>query len=106
MTSIGKKLCDVVIVGGGVMGSSVAYFLKKRMPQLAVTVVERDPTYTECSTGLSVGSYVIFDFKRSYSLKSSHKISKFILQQDQTAVLDSWECGDVIIWSEFLEEYR
>ena len=60
MTST-KKLVDVAIVGGGAMGSSVAYFLKRRMPSLAVTVVERDPTYKECSTGLSVGSYVSFD---------------------------------------------
>ena len=32
---------DVVIVGGGVVGLSVAYFLKTLSPGVRVTVVER-----------------------------------------------------------------
>ena len=92
----------MVIVGGG-DGIECGLFLKKRMPQLAVTV-ERDPTYTECSTGFR---RIVrnFRFQAFVLTQIFNKISKFILQQDQT-VLDSWECGDVIIWSEFLEEYR
>ena len=35
---------DVVVVGGGVMGSSSAYFLASRMPNKSVCVVERDFT--------------------------------------------------------------
>lgn len=34
---------DVVIVGGGVMGSSSAFFLKHKAPSLNVAVVEGDP---------------------------------------------------------------
>ncbi len=34
---------DVVIVGGGVIGLSVAYFLKTLSPAVRVTVVEREP---------------------------------------------------------------
>jgi FAD-dependent oxidoreductase domain-containing protein 1 len=41
---------DVVIVGGGIIGSSVAYFLKTASPDLAVAVIEPDPTYEFCST--------------------------------------------------------
>ena len=33
---------DVVIVGGGVMGSSSAYFLASRLPHKSVCVIERD----------------------------------------------------------------
>lgn len=33
---------DVVIFGGGSMGSSAAFWLKKRAPDTHVTVVERD----------------------------------------------------------------
>jgi len=36
---------DVVIIGGGIVGSSVAYFLLKEAPGLPVHVVEPDPTY-------------------------------------------------------------
>ncbi|MDP2378832.1 FAD-binding oxidoreductase [Reyranella sp.] len=48
---------DVVIVGGGVMGSSVAYHLK-RDPNFtgSVAVVERDPTYARASSALSASS--------------------------------------------------
>jgi len=46
---------DVVIVGGAVMGSSVAYHLLKIDPRLRVAVVERDPAYTRSSTTLSLG---------------------------------------------------
>ena len=36
---------DVLVVGGGAVGSSVAYWLKQRNPKgISVTVVERDPS--------------------------------------------------------------
>src|ERR1044071_4756940 len=47
----------VVIVGGGVMGSSLAYHLKSdRNFTGKVTVVERDPTYARASSALSASS--------------------------------------------------
>src|SRR3982751_5346532 len=42
--------CDALIIGGAIMGSSVAYFLKTLAPALDVVVVEPDPTYEWCST--------------------------------------------------------
>ena len=48
-------MSDVVIVGGGVMGMSTAYHLLARDPGLAVTVIERDPTYEKASTPRSAG---------------------------------------------------
>ncbi len=48
---------DVLIAGGGVVGSSIAYFLSAGTDSrdLRVAVVERDPSYGEASTALSVG---------------------------------------------------
>lgn len=48
---------DVVIIGGGAMGSATAYFLT-RMGKFApgrIVIVERDTSYAECSTGRSLG---------------------------------------------------
>jgi glycine/D-amino acid oxidase-like deaminating enzyme len=46
---------DVVIVGGGVMGSSVAYHLLAAGFRGRLLVVERDLTYRQASSALSVG---------------------------------------------------
>ncbi len=37
------KTYDVIIIGGGIMGSATAYYLTKADPTLKVAVVERDP---------------------------------------------------------------
>jgi glycine/D-amino acid oxidase-like deaminating enzyme len=45
----------VVIVGGGVIGSSIALRLRQRMPDARVVIVERDPTYARASSRLATG---------------------------------------------------
>ena len=45
----------IVIVGGGVIGSSIAYHLRRREPTLDVVVIERDPTYARASSRLAMG---------------------------------------------------
>ena len=48
------KRYDVVIIGGGAMSSSVAFFLKHELKfKGSVAVIERDPTFTTASTMLS-----------------------------------------------------
>ncbi len=51
-----SEQADVVVIGGGGVGSSVAYQLTAR-PDFkgSVVVVERDPTYATASTALSAG---------------------------------------------------
>jgi FAD-dependent oxidoreductase domain-containing protein 1 len=46
----------VVIIGGGVMGSALAYWLTRLSPSLGVTVIERDPSYANASSALSAAS--------------------------------------------------
>lgn len=50
-----EKKTDVIIVGGGVIGSSVAYNLLHDGYIGEVTVFEKDPTYTFASTPRSAG---------------------------------------------------
>ncbi len=50
----GATCYDVVIVGGAMMGASVAWFLSDNPDfQGSILVVERDPGYSRCSTTLS-----------------------------------------------------
>ncbi|QYJ24144.1 FAD-binding oxidoreductase [Achromobacter sp. ES-001] len=46
----------VVIIGGGAVGSSIAYFLSQTPDAFDVTVLERDPTYAQASSALSASS--------------------------------------------------
>jgi glycine/D-amino acid oxidase-like deaminating enzyme len=63
---------DVLIVGGGVMGCSIAYHLMKAEPKLKVLVIERDPSYQYASTTLSMGGVRI-----QFSLKENVLISLY-----------------------------
>ena len=63
---------DVVIVGGGVVGSSIAYFLAAEDFNGRVLVLERDPTYAQSSTALSVGG-----LRQQFSTPENIRISQF-----------------------------
>jgi glycine/D-amino acid oxidase-like deaminating enzyme len=65
---------DVIIVGGGIMGSATAYYLMTADPTLKVAVVERDPTYAQASTTLSMSNV-----RTQFSLKENVQISQYAL---------------------------
>jgi FAD-dependent oxidoreductase domain-containing protein 1 len=51
-----SESCDVAIVGGGVVGSAIAYFLLGQTSfKGRVTVIEKDSTYADAATSRSVG---------------------------------------------------
>jgi len=66
---------DVIIVGGGIMGSATAYNLMKVDNTLKVAVVERDPSYARASTTLSLSNVRI-----QFSLKENIQISRYTLE--------------------------
>jgi FAD-dependent oxidoreductase domain-containing protein 1 len=67
---------DVVVIGGGAMGASVAYWLKDKTvgskKDLRVVVIEKDPTYSCCSTSLSVGG-----IRQQFSVPENIQMSLF-----------------------------
>ncbi|XP_070621230.1 FAD-dependent oxidoreductase domain-containing protein 1 [Erythrolamprus reginae] len=67
--------CDVVIVGGGIIGWSIAYWLKikeTRRNAMRVIVIERDDTYSKASTVLSVGG-----IRQQFSVEENIWMSTF-----------------------------
>lgn len=65
---------DVVIIGGGAMGSAVAHYLSEG-GGIAVAVVERDPTYARASSALSASS-----IRQQFSTPANIALSRFGLE--------------------------
>jgi FAD-dependent oxidoreductase domain-containing protein 1 len=64
---------DVLVVGGGAMGSSVAYHLKSDANFTgSVAVIERDPTYARASSALSASS-----IRQQFSTPLNIHLSRF-----------------------------
>lgn len=65
--------CDVVIIGGGAIGSSIACQLKERARDgLRIVVLEQDKTYAKASTTLSVGG-----LRQQFSLEENILMSLY-----------------------------
>ena len=81
---------DVVIVGGGVMGSAIGRFLTAD-PVFAgsVTIVERDPTFERASSALSAAS-----IRQQFSTPENIRMSRFSFEWFQANVaIDLHEAG-------------
>lgn len=70
---------EVIIVGGGVMGSSTAYSLRKIGFEGNITVFEKDPIYEFSSTPRSAGG-----IRQLFTTAINIKLSRFSLQQYRT----------------------
>jgi len=67
---------DVVVVGGGIVGSAAAYFLSTdpTFRGRRIVMVERDPSYRECSTARSAGG-----IRQQFSTPENIEMSQFTL---------------------------
>lgn len=84
-----EKNYDVIIVGGGIMGSCTAFYLMKKDEKLRVAVVEKDPTYSRASTTLSMANVRV-----QFGLKENIQISQYILEVFKTFEEDMAVDGD------------
>ena len=78
---MGNQQFDIVIIGGGIMGSATAYYLMKADPRLHLVVIEPDPTYSRASTALSMSNARI-----QFSMEENIRISRYAFE-----VLDRFE---------------
>jgi FAD-dependent oxidoreductase domain-containing protein 1 len=66
---------DVVIVGGAIVGSSTAYYLRKNGFKGTIALIEKDPTYKQSCTALSWGG-----IRRQFSTPENIHLSEFGLR--------------------------
>ncbi len=71
-TICGMEHVDVAIIGGGVVGSATAYYLKKNGFEGSVVILEKDTTYQFGCTGRSLGG-----IRQQFSTPENIAMSKF-----------------------------
>lgn len=66
---------DIIVIGGGIMGSATAYSLLLADDRLKVVVIEKDPSYTHASTTLSMSNARI-----QFNLKQNVQVSQYAFE--------------------------
>jgi FAD-dependent oxidoreductase domain-containing protein 1 len=94
---------DVVVIGGGIMGCSTAYFLKARAPGADICIIEPDPTYELASTlRASGGARVLFSCPENiemskWSIEFIRRFSATMAVGERQAPVDWVEGGYLFI---------
>ena len=82
------QTAEVVIIGGGIVGASIAYHLRQDGMTGRILVIERDATYTRAATPLSMGGV-----RQQYSVPCNIAMARYGLafyEQFDEVMTGSW----------------
>lgn len=69
------QTADVVLIGGGIIGASIAYHLRQDGFSGRILVIERDTTYARAATPMSLGG-----IRQLYGVPSNIQMARYSLQ--------------------------
>ncbi|XP_055338536.1 FAD-dependent oxidoreductase domain-containing protein 1-like [Paramacrobiotus metropolitanus] len=91
------QFCDICVIGGGIMGSLIAYFIKQRCvgeKNLRVVVVEKDPSYAQSASTNSFGA-VRVQFSQEHNIKAALYGAEFLRRMKEHLAVFEKEPGDL-----------
>ena len=94
MSSLPDQKFDVVVMGGGIVGSSVAYHLMMESPTLSVAVIEPDPTYEFASALRASGGCRV-----QFTCPENIQMSTYIQDRVEAAEVDDIKVKSVTLAS-------
>lgn len=100
------QTADVVIIGGGIIGASIAYHLRRDGFSERLLVIERDTTYTRATTPMSMGG-VRQQYTAPCNVALAQYSVRFYEQFDETMV-GAWgrpqahfhQCGYLLLFDD------